>query len=98
MRTWGLAPRAAQPGTPVQEGEGRLQRLGQRMSGEVERERRLDLIEQMWQSLFADRTIDSAQETWILSRAGELLGLEPAHVAQVRSRLAHDSRLPTHDS
>jgi membrane protein DedA with SNARE-associated domain/uncharacterized tellurite resistance protein B-like protein len=96
---WGLAPRTApEPSAPRQEAEGRLRRLGQRLSGEVERERRLALIEQMWQSLFSDRTIDSAQEAWLLAKATEVLGLAPEHVEQVRSRLAHDSRLTTHDS
>jgi len=82
---WGLAPRAQQPMAPLQEGEGRLRRLGQRLSGEVERERRLDLIEQMWQSLFADRTVDSAQEAWLLSKAAELLGLAPDDVRRIRA-------------
>jgi len=82
---WGLAPRARQPARPAQEEEGRLQRLGQRLSGEVERERRLALIEQMWQSLFADRSIDSAQEAWLLARAAESLGLAPEDVARIRA-------------
>ena len=85
-------PRASTPARPAHEEEGRLQRLGQRLSGEVERERRLDLIEQMWQSLFADRTIDSAQEAWLLARAAELLGLAPEDVRQVRSRLTTHAR------
>jgi membrane protein DedA with SNARE-associated domain/uncharacterized tellurite resistance protein B-like protein len=81
---WGLAARPAQ-GPTVQEEEGRLRRLGQRLSGEVERERRLALIEQMWQSLFADRSIDAAQEGWLLSKAAEVLGLAPDDVARIRS-------------
>ena len=84
---WGLAPRATLPAEPAHEEEGRLDRLGQRLSGEVERERRLDLIEQMWQSLFSDRTIDSAQEAWLLTRAAEVLGLAPEDVEHMRSRL-----------
>lgn len=83
---WGLAARATPPVAPAHEEEGRLQRLGQRLSGEVERERRLALIEQMWQSLFADRSIDAAQEAWLLARAAELLGLAPDDVARIRSR------------
>ena len=51
---------------------------------EVERERRLALIEQMWQSLFADRTIDEAQQAWLLARAPELLGLAPEDVERIR--------------
>jgi uncharacterized tellurite resistance protein B-like protein len=65
--------------------EGRLYRLGQRLSGEVECERRLALIEQMWQSLFADRTIDSAQEAWLLTKATEVLGLAPDDVDRIRA-------------
>ena len=85
---WGLAPRAVQPPSagPVGEEEGRLGKLGQRLSGEVERERRLELIEQMWQSLFSDRTIDAAQEAWLLARSGELLGLAPEDASRIRSR------------
>lgn len=85
---WGLAPRAVQPPSagPAGEEEGRLGRLGQRLSGEVERERRLELIEQMWQSLFSDRTIDAAQEAWLLARSGELLGLAPEDASRIRSR------------
>lgn len=82
---WGLAPRPGAPAAAVApEEEGRLRRLGQRLSGEVERERRLALIEQMWQSLFADRTIDAAQEAWLLARATELLGLAPEDVVRIR--------------
>ena len=82
---WGLAPRVTPPAGAPQEEEGRLHRLGQRLSGEVERERRLDLIEQMWQSLFSDRTIDSAQEAWLLAKATEVLGLAPEDVDRIRA-------------
>lgn len=83
---WGLAPRVAQePVVSAWTEEGRLRRLGQRLDGVVGQERRLALIEQMWQSLFADRTIDLQQETWLLARAGELLGLGADDVARVRA-------------
>ena len=80
---WPRAP--TPPAGPAHEEEGRLHRLGQRLSGEVERERRLDLIEQMWQSLFSDRTIDSAQEAWLLAKATEVLGLAPDDVDRIRA-------------
>lgn len=84
---WGLQPRPIEPSRakPEPAEEGRLRRLGQRLSGEVEHERRLALIEQMWQSLFADRSIDSAQEAWLLAKAAETLGLAPDDVARIRS-------------
>jgi len=82
---WGLAPRSTPPAELAHEEEGRLYRLGQRLSGEVERERRLALIEQMWQSLFSDRTIDSAQEAWLLAKATEVLGLAPEDVDRIRA-------------
>ena len=86
---WGLVPREVAPGPPVSGTEdGRLRRLGQRLVGEVGQERRLGLIEQMWQSLFADRDIDLAQESWLLARAGELLGLDADEVARVRAEAA----------
>ena len=82
---WGLAPRPDQPTPKAGSEAGRLRQLGQRLSGEVERERRLALIEQMWQSAFADRSVDPEQEAWLLARAGELLGLGADDVARVRS-------------
>ena len=86
---WGLRTREASNGseTTVTE-DGRLRRLGQRLGGEVGQKRRLALIEQMWQSLFADRDIDPAQESWLLARAGELLGLGADEVARVRAEAA----------
>jgi len=82
---WGLAPRPEKtPAKGVSE-EGRLGRLGQRLRSEVGQERRLALIEQMWQSVFADQTIDTRQESWLLERAGELLGLGAGDVARVRA-------------
>lgn len=83
---WGLdAPRTdATPSQPAPVEEGRLRRLGQRLSGEVEQARRLALIEQMWQSVFSDRSVDPEQEAWLLERAGELLGLDAEDVARVR--------------
>jgi len=88
---WGLAPRPDQP-TPKAGGEaGRLRQLGQRLSGEVERERRLALIEQMWQSAFADRSVDPEQEAWLLARAGELLGLGADDVEKVRAVVSRES-------
>jgi len=86
---WGLAPREVTlPPASAAAAEGRLSRLGQRLGGEVGQERRLKLIEQMWQSLFADRNIDPQQESWLLERAGELLGLGTADVARVRAAAA----------
>ncbi len=83
---WGLQPRLEEvnAGRKAGEEEGRLQRLGQRLSGEVAQERRLQLIEQMWQSAFADRSVDPEQESWLLARASELLGLGADEVARVR--------------
>jgi len=90
---WGLEPRSLEAtrtvgGTP---GDGRLRQLGARLSGEVERERRLALIEQMWQSAFADRSVDPEQEAWLLGRAGELLGLGTEDVEQVRVVVSRES-------
>ncbi len=91
---WGLLPRPVQTGAahppPV---EGRLRRLGKRFGGDVDQARRLALIEQMWQSVFSERSIDPTQEAWLLARAGELLGLAPSDVAGIRAQPAsHDPR------
>jgi membrane protein DedA with SNARE-associated domain len=85
---WGLEPRPLEAtrtvgGTP---GDGRLRQLGARLSGDVERERRLALIEQMWQSAFADRSVDPEREAWLLDRAAELLGLGADEVARAAGR------------
>lgn len=89
---WGLQPRPDRsPARKVAEEDGRLRRLGQRLSGEVEQERRLQLIEQMWQSAFADRSVDPDQEAWLLARAGELLGLGAEDVEKVRAVVSRES-------
>ena len=97
---WGLVPRAESPPPSqlVPEEQGRLRRLGQRLSGEVEHERRLALIEQMWQSAFADRNVDQEQEAWLLARAGELLGLSAEDVARVRSSVASGQGVVSRES
>lgn len=86
---WGLPPREGTPPAPSDSGDGernRLVQLGRRLRNEFGRERRLALVEQMWQSIFSDRTIDAEQERWLLERAGDLLGLAPEDVVKVRSR------------
>ena len=93
---WGLPPRAATPTATQVSGEGdgnRLVQFGRRLRDEFGRERRLALVEQMWQSIFADRSIDAEQEKWLLERSSELLGLAPEDVARVRSQpTTHDPR------
>jgi membrane protein DedA with SNARE-associated domain/uncharacterized tellurite resistance protein B-like protein len=83
---WELGPKDASRAPAGQLEDDRLTKLGLRLGGEVGRERRLALIEQMWQSAFAEGDVDVAQEEWLLRRAGELLGLGSSDVARVRAR------------
>lgn len=84
---WGLAA-GGQPPEPQPEEERRTRfaayadRLRQRFG----RAQRLELVERMWSVAFGDGAI-GAQEARLMAVAGELLGLSPAEVAEVRRRV-----------
>ena len=83
---WGLAARPA-AGQPAAE-PGRMGALAARLAGRFSAGRRVQLVERMWQAAFAEGTLAADQEAWLLRRAAELLGLEPAEIAAVRRRSA----------
>lgn len=83
-RRWGLEARPATAGNGSE--DGMIARFAERLTGRFSVGRRLALVERMWQAAFAEGTLDRGQEDWLLRRAGELLGLEPAEVARVRSQ------------
>ena len=57
-----------------------------RLEARFGRERRLELVEQMWQAAFADADLD-ATGSRVMQRAGELLGIDPAELTRLRGRL-----------
>jgi membrane protein DedA with SNARE-associated domain/uncharacterized tellurite resistance protein B-like protein len=81
---WGLGPVLSEP-PPVARLKSRFAQYQERLTGRFGRAQRLALIESMWQAAFSDGAID-AQEDRLMQRAGDLLGLSPAEVAEVRRR------------
>lgn len=81
---WGLGPVASEL-LPAASLQGWFSHYRDRIAGRFGRTQRLALIESMWQAAFSDGAID-AQEDRLMQRAGDLLGLSPAEVAEVRRR------------
>ena len=78
---WGLGP-AVGKGSP----EGRrLTQLRDRLVERFGRAQRVALVEGMWHAAFSDGAI-GAQEDRMMRRAGELLGLSPAELAEALRR------------
>jgi len=81
---WGLEPIPHDPPLAAQL-QSRFAQYRERLTGQFGRTQRLALIESMWQAAFSDGAMD-AQEDRLMQRAGDLLGLSPAEVAEVRRR------------
>ena len=84
---WGLAaggPPAEPP--PEEERRTRFAAYADRLRQRFGRAQRLELVERMWSVAFGDGAI-GAQEARLMTVAGELLGLGPAEVAEVRRRV-----------
>ena len=81
---WGLDPASGEP-PPAADLQSWFSHYRDRISGRFGRAQRLALIESMWQAAFSDGAID-AQEERLMQRAGDLLGLSAAEVAEVRRR------------
>ncbi|MCU0621684.1 MAG: VTT domain-containing protein [Gemmatimonadales bacterium] len=79
---WQLEPSSAPPAPSA---PGRLARVGRSLGG-FSTGRRLALVEEMWLASFAEGRL-AGEEPWVMSRAGDLLGLAPAEVERLRARL-----------
>lgn len=85
---WGLAAGGPLPEPqPEEERRTRFAAYADRLRGRFGRAERLELVERMWSVAFVDGAI-GAQEARLMAVAGELLGLAPAEVAEVRRRVA----------
>jgi membrane protein DedA with SNARE-associated domain/uncharacterized tellurite resistance protein B-like protein len=84
---WGLAAGGPLPDpAPEEERRTRFAAYADRLRQRFGRAQRLDLVERMWSVAFVDGAI-GAQEARLMTVAGELLGLAPGEVAEVRRRL-----------
>jgi uncharacterized tellurite resistance protein B-like protein len=84
---WGLS--AAGPESepqPEEERRTRFETYAGRLRQRFGRTQRLELVERMWSVAFGDGAI-GAQEARLMTVAAELLGLNPAEVAEVRRRV-----------
>ena len=89
---WGLEPIPHEP--PLADRlQSRFEQYRERLTGRFGRAQRLALIESMWQAAFSDGAMD-AQEDRLMQRAGDLLGLSPAEVAEVRRRSRAEAEHP----
>jgi membrane protein DedA with SNARE-associated domain/uncharacterized tellurite resistance protein B-like protein len=84
---WGLGPVAARP-EPAPESERRTRFAGyaKRVRERFGRPERLELVERMWAAAFSDGAL-GAQEARLMHLAGELLGVSPSEVAEIRRRV-----------
>jgi len=85
---WGLTPggrRLVDP-APEEERRTRYASYADRLRQRFGRKERLELVERMWTVAFGDGAI-GAQEARLMAVAAELLGVNPAEVADVRQRL-----------
>lgn len=92
---WGLkAPATGPTSAPGAEAERqtRFTHYARRLSTRFGQRQRLALVERMWQVAFSNGSIGLTEDR-LLYLAAELLGLEPADLAEVRRRLhAHHRR------
>ncbi|HET8622990.1 MAG TPA: TerB family tellurite resistance protein [Gemmatimonadales bacterium] len=94
---WGLEPPGTAPmPVPEAKAESRLRTYRDRLVNRFGRNRRLALVEGMWQAAFADGTID-AHEDLLMHRAAQLLGLSPEELAEARRRSLGTAVSPTRD-
>lgn len=78
---WGLEPGPARAAAEP----GRFAQYRARLAERFSRPQRLALVEGMWHAAFSDGAI-GAQEEPVMRRAGELLGLSPAEIAEALRR------------
>ncbi len=78
---WGLEPGAGK----LSAEQGRFEQYRERLAQRFSRPQRLALVEGMWHAAFSDGAI-GAQEERVMRRAGELLGLSSAEIAEALRR------------
>jgi len=85
---WGLTPGGSPP-IPAAEEEvrSRFSDYADRLRKRFGRAQRLELVERMWGVAFGDSGTLSPHEDRLMLLAGELLGVGPADVAELRRRL-----------
>jgi uncharacterized tellurite resistance protein B-like protein len=85
---WGLTPGGSPP-KPAAEAEvrSRFSEYAVRLRKRFGRAQRLELVERMWGVAFGDSGALSPHEDRLMLLAGELLGVGPAEVAELRRRL-----------
>jgi uncharacterized tellurite resistance protein B-like protein len=91
--TWGVEG-STPPSTPVPEEVRRTRFAGYaaRVRQRVSRAQRIQLVERLWTVAFSDGAI-GAHEDRLMHLAGELLGVRPSELADVRRRLTGGRRL-----
>lgn len=82
---WGLKPPGRAPGASAGAGD-ELGTLRERIVRRFGQRQRIALVEGLWHAAFAGGAVDEPADR-LLARAGELLGLRPEDVAEVRHRL-----------
>ena len=85
---WGLAAGGAPPRpAPEEEVRTRFSEYAARLRKRFGRTQRLELIERMWGVAFSDAGALSPHEDRLMLLAGELLGVRPGEIAELRRRL-----------
>lgn len=89
---WGLTPPPVPITAPLpDERRTRLAGYAERLSRRFGQRQRLALVERMWQVAFSDGSI-GVTEDQLFRWAGELLGIEPGDLANIRRRLREQPR------
>jgi membrane protein DedA with SNARE-associated domain/uncharacterized tellurite resistance protein B-like protein len=84
---WGLEPSTpASPPPPGPEAVAQLERYRERIVQRFGQQRRLAVVEGMWEAAFSDGTIGEHEDR-LMARAAELLGIDLDELAGVRQRL-----------
>ncbi len=85
---WGLTSSGSPPGAAAgDEVRSRFSEYADRLRKRFGRAQRLELVERMWGVAFGDSGALSPHEDRLMFLAGELLGVGPADVAELRRRL-----------
>jgi uncharacterized tellurite resistance protein B-like protein len=88
---WGLDSHQPSSPEPEQERRTRFARYAGRLRDRFGQGQRLALVERMWTVAFSDGAIGH-HENRLMHLAGELLGIEPNELREIRSRLQTPSQ------